>query len=202
LIDSVELNCQFKIGSWWVLGEVYTCYADNQGDIITDRFNREITTINGSHQGSNTHANVKGVSIYKSNVYYFPTGLQKIFENLEGIFITYSKLKEVRQEDLKEYKNLRYLNLGENQIEFLEPNLFENNLKLQGIFLPNNKIAHIDANVFDDFVDKVRYLFLSGNICELENSYNNIRKANQIIAKVQTGFCKDETTMTTTTSAP
>jgi Leucine rich repeat len=203
LIDSIELRCQFKASRWWILigGNAYFCDALNLGNLITDHSNREITTITGSHTGSNTNGNVKGVLIHLSNCFYFPTGLQNHFVNLEGISIWDSKLKEVRQEDLKDFQNLREIHLYGNDIQFLEQNLFANNPKLELISLQNNKIAHIHTNVFDNFVGKLSFLSLSGNVCQFGDA-DDTAKANQIIAKVQSGSCEDETKLPTTTTTP
>ncbi|WP_213398997.1 leucine-rich repeat domain-containing protein, partial [Bacillus subtilis] len=157
-----------------------------------------------------TNPSVKTVYIYDSNCFYFPLRLQNFFPDLQGIKIQSSQLTEVKRDDLKEYTNLRILNLFDNEIQFLESNLFEFVPKLELIWLDSNKIAHIDANVFNNFVGKLSHLYLSDNICQFENAHDDKSKANQIIEKVQSGFCINETLLpatiilapTTTTAMP
>jgi Leucine rich repeat len=196
--------------NWAIIGAHYRCQANNQGDLILDRSNRQIDSLAGKHQDWNTNANLKGVYIDDSKVLYFPLGLEKLIVNLEGIAIQKSKLKEISKDDLKEYKNLRLIDLYYNDIQFLEPNLFENNPNLKYIAFHDNKLAHIDAHVFDIFVGKLNVLLIARNICHLDDAWN-IQQANFIFSKIQRGFCKDETklpaaiittTTTTTISAP
>lgn len=196
----MEIKCVFKTGGWLVIGTAYYCEAHNTGKLILDRVNRNIQAITGTHTSPNTNANVKIIWILNSKVFYFPFGLQDICPNIEGIAIQGSKLRELRKEDLKQFTNLREIDLYDNEIEYLEPNLFENNLNLGAILLYSNRISHIDANVFNNFVNKLSTLYLSGNICLFEDVYNNKVKANQIIAKVQTGSCKDESKLPATTT--
>lgn len=167
---------------------------ENQGDVILDRSNREISSISGNHLASKANADVKLVVISKSNCFYFPLGFSNFFINLEGIKFFKTKFKEVRKEDLKEFPNLRLIDFEGNEIEFLEANLFENNPKLRFIGVDNNKIAHIDAHIFDIFAKSdLDCLFLSNNTCKFEEDIMYDKpKVNQIIAKIQTGFCKDD----------
>lgn len=201
----VEVKCEFGTADWWVLDGIYRCKSRNQGDIITEQNNREITKIAGEHDDSKTNFNVKGVLIVNSNVFYFPRGLSNVFPNLEGISIWSSNLKEITQEDLKDLTNLRYIKLDDNQIQILGEKLFQNNPKLELFSAMRNQISHIDSNIFNNFVNKLSFLYLSDNICEFEDAYNNKEKVNQIIKKIQSGSCTNESKLpqtTTTTTTP
>lgn len=208
LIESIELKCEFGFGHWAILGRNYRCHGQNQGNLVLDRTNREIHSVIGTHEGSNSNADIKGVDVSHSIVHYFPRGFAKFFPNIEGLACYDSELREITYEDFKDYKNLREINIRNNHIKFFEGNLFENNPKLVFIFADNNDISHIDSNTFDNFIGKMTHLWLSGNNCEFENADNNKGKVNQVIAKIQNGFCKDESKLpqtravtTTTTTA-
>lgn len=97
-------------------------------------------------------------------VHYFPQGLEKIFKNLRAIWIEYSHLKHIHQSDLRELKNIVFLNLQSNDIEVLEQGLFDFNTKLKYINLHNNKISKIHPNVFDNLSQLIT-LFLTSNNC-------------------------------------
>lgn len=204
LIEAIELRCQFTKGTWEVIGVIYRCGSLDQDDIILERNNSEITAISGNHEYLMTNNDVKGVFICFSKVYYFPHGLLKFFPNLEGIDISKSNLKEIIKKDLKDFTNLRHIDVNDNKIEYLEANLFENNPKLEYINASKNKIAYIDPEIFNNFINKLSFLRLNDNICQFETAYGDKKKANQIIAKVQSGFCIDGTKLpqTTTTSVP
>lgn len=157
-----------------------------------DPSNRKIHEITGTHIGSRKNEDVKAVWIKTSNLLYFPSGLEEFFANVEGISIQRSKLLEIRAEDLKPFPKLKYLALNHNDLQVVEKDLFQFNSKLEFIHLANNKIAHVDQNVFNNFVDKLSYLYLSGNLCGFDDAKLDKPKANEIIQKVQTGSCKDE----------
>jgi hypothetical protein len=188
---SIELKCSgFYAGNWDVLGDVYQCRAEGNAITITDRSDRTIHAVTGTHKSGKSNQDVKAAWLYNSNIFHFPLGLQNFFINLEAIAISNSHLKEVRKEDLKEHTKLRYLDLNDNDLEFIEAGLFDNNPKLELIDLHGNKLTHVDSTAFNNFVGKLKYLWLSRNVCQFEDA-NNIQKADQIIAKVQTGSCKD-----------
>lgn len=165
------------------------CNVQNQ-DIIENRSNREIATVTGKHESSKSNDDVKAVWIANSKLYYFPKGLE-IFENLEGIVIDKSGLREIRKDDLKPFINLRHLSLNGNNLQVIESNLFENNQNLELIILSDNLISHIDPNVFDIFQNKLSSLFLAGNNCSLNNAYRNSRETDEIISEIQTGSCSE-----------
>lgn len=192
-LDSIELRCKYFEANWWPVGFAYECDAANHSDLVIDKANRNILGVNGTHLGSRTNADVQGVWINGSNVLYFPTGLQKIFINLEGIAITSSKLKEVKNEDLKQFLKLRRLDLRSNELQTLEKDLFQYSSKLEAIYLHDNKISYIDPNIFNNFVNKLITLYLSENICEFDNVDDNKPKINAIIRQIQTGSCTNET---------
>lgn len=189
-IASIELEVAFTTTDWSVLGELYACLT--RGDFITDPLNRDISAISGNHTDSKTNNDVKAFAIAYSNCFYFPRNLEKFFINLEAISIGNSKLKEIRSEDLKPFPKLRSLGLAFNELQVLEPNLFQFNSKLEVIYLDRNNISHIDANIFDNFVGKLSYLYLTINTCGFENAFQDTQKANQLIAKIQNGSCKNE----------
>jgi uncharacterized protein YggL (DUF469 family) len=84
------------------------------------------------------------------------------------------------------------LKLNNNELTFLESGLLDFTPKLKAFEAQQNKIAQIDARVFDNFVGKMIYLRLDENVCEFEGSGFDNEKVNEIIAIVQTGSCKDE----------
>lgn len=88
-------------------------------------------------------------SAYKV-IQYFPRGLEKLFKNLEFIFIEYAGLKEIHQADLKPFPKLVYLSLMYNSIQVLESGVFDANPNLEILAFVANDLVHIDPNVFDN----------------------------------------------------
>lgn len=179
------MTCQFSSGSsWGFLSPIYQCYVPGPTYLtITDRSNRDITP--------SLNPSVRAFWVQSAILHYFPRGLENSFPNLEGIAIGSSKLKEIRQEDLKPFPNLKYLNLYTNEIQVVEKDLFKFNPQLKLICFTTNKISHLDPNVFDHLVSQLTYLSLSGNTCTLGDAHDN-PKINALIQTLKTGSCKND----------
>lgn len=135
---------------------------------------------------------VQGLWIQHSNVAYFPLGIENFFPNLVAISISNSNLKRITKEDLKPFPNLRYFSLWSNHLQTVEKDLFQYNPKLEVIILKENRISQIEPTVFDNFVDKLRYFYLDGNNCQFGDAYDDKQKANEMIAQIQDGSCKND----------
>jgi len=116
------------------------------------------------HYSGKSNFNVNGIDSYQKTIQYFPSGLEKVFENLKLISIWHGRIKEIHQSDLKPFPKLVYLSLHQNNIEILEDGLFDFNPNLEVITLSNNRISHIDQFVFDNLV-KLAYLGFDSNPC-------------------------------------
>ena len=101
---------------------------------------------------------------FRKIVQYFPTGLEKFYSNLNGIYITHGQLKEIHQRDLKFYSKLEFLDLFDNDIEVIEYDTFKFNLNLATISIHSNKIFHIGSEVFDG-LGRLTSLALDLNKC-------------------------------------
>lgn len=106
-----------------------------------------------------------------SIINYFPKDLEKQFPNLLAILLNLVQLKEIRQTDLKPFTDLRYLDLFENKIEYLEADLFKYNRRLEVIWLSNNKIKFIDDNIFQGL--GITSLYLAYNDCVSKSVTDN-----------------------------
>lgn len=113
---------------------------------------------------------------------FFPQGLAEIFPNLKAIRLTGVQLKEIHQSDLKPFEQLKTLSLWDNDLEYLEKDLFLYNLNLVGISLEYNKISYIDPNVFDNLKSLID-LHLKNNICISEKAVNSTG-VTKIIQKI------------------
>lgn len=189
-VTSIELPCKFQTNSNSLVGTVYECRIEGE-ELITDKSNRIITKIAATHDNRHADLDVNSIWIDSCKVFYFPQEIDYFFIKLEKIALTDSGLKELRRDDLAPFPQLRHLDLRDNELQVLEENLFENNPNLEDISLHHNEIAHIEPEVFDNLMGKLRYLYLDHNVCDFENAVEDKRKANEIIAKIQDGSCKD-----------
>lgn len=124
----------------------------------------QVTSTFGVHQNGKNNNDVIGFHAARKSLQLFPKGLEKIFKNLKSIYIYECKLTEVHQDDLKPFPNLVFLYLFSNLLTIIEPGLFDFNQNLEYISIGDNKIAHIDANVFDGLT-KLWHLHLNAVPC-------------------------------------
>lgn len=104
---------------------------------------------------------MKSFYIYQSPLCNFiPTGITNYFKNLTILVVAHTGLKSVTKEDLQPFKHLRGLYLDNNQLEFLEEDLFMFNPRLQEINFSKNKLKYIAYNVLDSlaFLKKADFL--------------------------------------------
>jgi len=167
------------------LSTIYYCTVQNSVN-ITSLDAAQVDNITGTHLTGKNNDNVEGIYVPQGQVHYFPRGLNTIFRNLKGIYIQNTGLKEIHQRDLKYFPKLMVLDLISSNLEIIEENLFEFNPDLEQIYLQSNKITHIDPNVFDNLI-KVKTLNLLENTCINTQAYNNPTGVQNVIktAKAQ-----------------
>jgi len=162
-------------------------YCNVVGDFHINSFKEAYIT--SSNLTAENRTKTKGIRIYQKTCIYFPQNLENVFDKLEVIEISYGHLKEIHQENLKPFVDLKVLYLEKNDLEILENGLFENNLKLQFIFLESNKIKHIDTNVFENLT-ALTHLHLRNNDC-INININNKPLARTEIRKHLDKKCKN-----------
>ncbi|KAG5668271.1 hypothetical protein PVAND_016218 [Polypedilum vanderplanki] len=164
-VSAVVIKCQFEKNTYLAIGSVYEC--NHKSNSLITSPNIVIISANGDHY--NLSMNHEKVASFRSDsssqtIHYMPHGLNKIFPNLIAIIIWYGRIKEIHQKDLEQYSKLRYFNLDENDITYLEKDLFKFNTQLQFINLQKNKINQIYPTIFDH-LNQLEYLWLDSNQC-------------------------------------
>jgi len=164
-IQSASFECRYVHGQFSVqyMSPIYECEVQNFVS-ITSPDEAQIDNITGTHKAGYNNDNVEHIYVGQGEVHYFPRGLNNFFKNFNGIYIYTTGLKEIHQNDLKDFPKLTGLILFSNNLEILEENLFEFNPKLELIDLSSNQISHIDPNVFDKLTN-LNTLYLGGNTC-------------------------------------
>ncbi|XP_070489794.1 leucine-rich repeat-containing protein 15-like [Chironomus tepperi] len=146
----MELQCQFKIQNFTFHKNGrnesgYTCRVKN----VT--YNPELNTIViiGDHQEFMTNADVRGLSVDSvRNLKRIPYGLTKVFPNLIYLQIRRCGLTSLTKRDLIGLEHLQGLWLPENDIVSLEADVFENCQGLKYLCLLKNKLKFISSDIF------------------------------------------------------
>jgi len=130
------------------------------------------------------HNDVRLFSMFKSEILYFPLGIDKCFPDLTALIITDSKLRKITAENLKGFPHVTYLDLSSNNLVMLEANLFKFNTKLEEVHLKQNIISFIDPSVLDN-LKNLKMMDLSDN----KNCYPGLKvisgNAELIMQKIQ-----------------
>jgi len=182
--QSATFQCQYYNADWGTLGKIYICNVLNAVN-ITSLDAAQVDSITGTHLAGYNNDNVVAFQVFdKGQINYFPRDLNKFFQNLKGIYIGNTGLKEIHQSDLRDFPKLTNLYLYTSNMEILEENLFEFNPNLDYIYLLSNKISHIDSKVFDKLI-KLKTLYLNTNPCINMAAINNQTAVQNVIKTAQ-----------------
>lgn len=163
--SAIELTCRYRPNTeWWAINSVYFC--DLKFDIENQKPNDVVTAINGNHLHEQSNSDVVGFRAENKTLHYFPKGLDKYFkaEKIEFIAIWSTGLKEIHQNDLLPFKNLRILSLWNTDLQVIEHDLLKFNPAIEYIGLGKNKIAFVDGNVFGH-LKQLHTFHIDGNPC-------------------------------------
>lgn len=164
--NSSTLTCKYLDNSYFG----YSCQVQNL-NLITSRDDREVIEVYGNHKCEKFDDDVKHFSSLYKKVEFFPRRLTKIFRNIEIISIFHGNLRELTQNDLREFGDkLKDLRLGYNDIEVIKENLFEFNKNLEKILIHNNKIKKIEVGTFRG-LEKLINLDLRENFCTNDEDF-------------------------------
>ncbi|KAG5668390.1 hypothetical protein PVAND_016330 [Polypedilum vanderplanki] len=170
LVSSIEITCNFLYDNWMTIGRTYQCIFIN--DPLITSLNTVITAVKGIHKFTMNNDNVQVLELYSyQKINYIPHGLNQIFHNIIAIKANYGRINEINKKDLEQFPKLKYLVLNENDIEYLEKDLFKFNKDLQYINFENNKINPIFPTVFDN-LQQLQELHLQGNDCIKKNKFD------------------------------
>lgn len=189
---SSTFECEYITEGWGTRHKYYYCDVRNLVNITSPESARNYQIV-GEHVDGHNNDNLQAFSVRgRGKIYYFPKGLQNHFKNLEGIEIHGTGLKEICQEDIKDFSKLISLYLGWNELEVIEKDLFVHNSNLELIYLSHNKISRIDPSAFDMMM-KLRYLDLSSNVCIDMDASDSQSEVQRVIMAVKIQ-CSDSLT--------
>jgi len=178
------VDCDYN--SKWtyqIVGAVYRCEVKNNIN-ITVADESSISTQTGTHVSGYSNGYVYGFDIRNKIVKYFPQGIEKIFTALTLILINDGHLKEIHQKDIKPFTSLKVLDLQGNDIGILEEGTFDLNTALQYVWLPRNKILHVDLTVFDKLASLTTLSFFKNKCLDTDAAYDSAT-VKQLIVNIK-----------------
>lgn len=93
-----------------------------------------------------------------------PSGFEKHYKNIEGIFAFSSEKTVLFVEDLKPFLKLKYLDISFNRITHLPSDVFEGNPLMEWIDFSDNKLKLVGLNILDP-LPNLHYANFATNIC-------------------------------------
>lgn len=195
--NAVKLDCEFQTLHGWNAVSSVDGAGSVYGGIIKNMKVTEktiVTGVSGAHLYNNEDSGVIGLNIYEPSVcHIIPDGLGDIYKNLEAFAVWKSALKTVTSADLKQFPKLREIWLYENELQYLESNLFEFNPSLEYMNFKNNKIKFIGANFFN-YLPKLSKAVFWYNVC-INDEATDATQLEKIRNDIKTKCSfKDETT--------
>lgn len=181
LANSATLNCTFLSDGWdFAVPNAYICRASK----VNFTTKVDITKVEGEHKNFLVNDHVLAIHIVDQICEYFPSGLEKFFQNIQGIAVQKSQLKVIRKADLKPFPKLISLSLYGNQLTTIEYGLFMYNPNLQMLSIFDNKIYAISEDLLDGLSD-LKQVHFQGNICigMFGKSDEEIKKVKDKIAQ-------------------
>lgn len=128
--------------------------------------NQTVTTINNQTSSFYRNKNVKFLIVQSQVVNFMPKGIATFFPMLEELEISGSKLKSIKQQDLKPFKSLRKVFFFDNDIEKLDSDLFQFNPEVRVIAFDDNELKFVGKNILKPLRKLVEASFRGrGNSC-------------------------------------
>lgn len=136
LVKCLAINMECSIYYSYTADPCNTCTVVDM-QITTP--NVTITSING-YGGSFYHTrNIKVLFIESQLMHFMPQGIEKLLPQLTELKISDSKLKSIKQSDLKPFIGVKKLEISGSDFETLDSDLFESSKAITDLNLSRNK---------------------------------------------------------------
>lgn len=141
-----------------------------------------LRNINGQHLRGYAANKVEAVHISSFICQFIPIGFGKYFANLEVLHIEKSGLKSINKFDLYGMKKLNGLFLNENKLLALDADIFDFTPEIKYIDVSKNLIFHIDAVILSSIKNLKQFNF-EDNACLTKEFFINDRARITYILK-------------------
>lgn len=168
--DSKSVECKMTDVHWKLSnGKRQTCFIQNQ---IINAKDFKILPADGV-DGSD----IKAMSfVQNKHMKYLPENIGKFAPNLEELSARHAALHVITKKNFAGLKNMKSLNLADNQIKFIDPDAFDDLVALEELDLSNNQLGDLDDEMFRK-LKNLRILRIGGNNMHAihPNLFKNLR---------------------------
>ncbi|KAL7011197.1 hypothetical protein ACKWTF_014150 [Chironomus riparius] len=153
----VELVCDVIEMSFGDMNNLPTCIVPADFKIHTENthiFVRDLQKL----------SSIRGLVAKNREIFYLPPGNEHLVWYTKAAIISNSKLRKISSDNLMNFLYLEFLDISQNEIEILGPNLFKFNKNLRTLIFDGNRIQIIDSTIFKT-LPNLEYLGLDDNAC-------------------------------------
>lgn len=184
-IDGIIIDCTFKFvrNPQHQNFERYKCYVKSAS---FENDENTITAVDGDRHTEGKSDSDVTMFHSDTNIFQkFPRNIASFFENVEMVDIYEAELKEIKNEDLRQFgSKLKSLWLMNNELRRLESNLFMYNPNIEWINLSDNDIIHVDIGTFS-ILTKLDKLYFKNNPC-VSDGASDASKLTALISNIDT----------------
>lgn len=161
--ESVCLDLECDFSNYTTANPGLACAVNN---LRVRAVNQTITSVNNQTASFYGNKHVKFLLIEAQLVNFMPKGIANFFPKLEELEISNSKLKSIKQEDLKSFKSLKKVFFFTNNLETLDSDLFQFNPELRVVAFDNNELKFVGKDILKPLKKLSEASFLGrGNSC-------------------------------------
>lgn len=171
---SINIDCDYEtLGDWKYLDPSYSCTITT----LNVKRKSSVTSTSGTHSDGYSDGAVKVIKIFEKACEVIPPGVGSFFPSVEGFSVQKSQLKTITSADIQQFSNLRELWLDDNNLEYLESNLFEFNPRVEYINCASNNIKYIGGSFLQN-LPSLQDTTFSSNPCTSAASLGDLQ--NQV----------------------
>lgn len=127
-------------------------------------------------------SNVTALAASQQVMHFMPRFEKNLAQRLKGIFFYDCHMKAIERDDMRQFPNVESLTLGQNNLEWLDDDLFEFNPKLKLVNVAFNQISMIGAKTFEP-LKNLKELWVGGNVCKVKSAYD-MEKVQELKATI------------------
>jgi Leucine-rich repeat (LRR) protein len=144
----------------------YSCEARPDGEQNPDMNN--IVKMTSVHVPGNTNFDVKGITFQDCNMKIIVNDIGKHLPNLMSVIADHSGLEKINERDLRQFPQMTFFSAAGNHIKLLFNDLFTNNPLLKTVNLSENEITIVGPNIISD-LQQIKFILLAKNPCIKKN---------------------------------
>lgn len=145
----VEIVGTFQYNKWWPGNSTYLTFLVGNQEIPVRHVEFEPYLLKSNHLAT-TNKQTLAIRFDNCIMDFIPTGVTKVFNNLQLMMISHAQITKLTKEDFAEYSNLTQLWIQHCNIEYLPGNLLDHLPNLEILAIQSCRLKYIDPEIFEN----------------------------------------------------